>query len=40
MPPCIDYMEGGPPYSAYTRAAQAAAAAVAGKDIFNLFTIK
>ncbi|CAH8476520.1 unnamed protein product [Schistosoma bovis] len=30
MPPCIDYMEGGPPYSAYTRAAQAAAAAVAG----------
>uniref|UniRef100_A0A3Q0KT55 Putative homeobox protein meis n=1 Tax=Schistosoma mansoni TaxID=6183 RepID=A0A3Q0KT55_SCHMA len=30
IPPCIDYMEGGPPYSAYTRAAQAAAAAVAG----------
>ncbi|KAK4472765.1 hypothetical protein MN116_003987 [Schistosoma mekongi] len=30
VPPCMDYMEGTPSYSAYTRAAQAAAAAVAG----------
>nr|CAH8827611.1 unnamed protein product [Trichobilharzia regenti] len=30
VPPCMDYIEGAPPYSAYTRAAQAAAAAVAG----------
>ncbi|CAH8488916.1 unnamed protein product [Heterobilharzia americana] len=30
IPSCMDYIEGAPPYSAYTRAAQAAAAAVAG----------